>query len=235
LVGWVGGRSYSMMLKRGKKVARRKNAARRSNGITGQLAAGHVSVAPMVTLGPIHRFNRSTQLTLAAAAADKGYSYNFALSDVPNYTEFTGIFTQWRLKRVQIDMTWLVSVNANPTSTPQIYYSVDPFATTAPGTLATMIARPYKTFVFGPNSNMLTIQADLKSLSVTQSGPGAGSTLGLKLSDGGWLDCAQPQIAYGNLIFWLQNFNTGGEVLPVINVVFRHEFEFRGSTTGGII
>lgn len=90
---------------------------------------------------PVQFFTRTTYINADICSSDttdvtKGYK--FALSDVPNYTEFTSLYDQYQLKAVQLTFIPRYNVATNLTPIAQLWSIVDydaSFPTTQPGFL----------------------------------------------------------------------------------------------------
>lgn len=107
----------------------------------------------------VYHFKRyRTPLYLySAASVFEGFSYSFTLSDLPDYTEYTKLFDQFRINMVKIYFIPNGNVNQiDPVIATQpsdywncIYTAIDTNDTTAPNN--DNVLRQYSTFKFSPN------------------------------------------------------------------------------------
>lgn len=213
------------------RMGRRRRQPRTSDGL---VVRAPTVTAPLTQAGGVYRVLRSNSVVLAPGASDKGWFWNFALSDVANSNEFTVLFAQWRLARVEVDfVAALQGVAAGGVINPTITFATDPFASGTPVSLQSVLARPYKTHIFTVCQPTLTVVVPARVVNLVASGVGAGATVNnALLPPKTWLSCSQPSTTYGSLIAWISQFNSpAGAADPQITVTFRHYFEFRGQTT----
>ena len=73
----------------------------------------------------IHAFVRTSNrgLITSGTAADFNTAYSFQLNDLPGYTEFTGLFDQYCIAKVEIRFIPIQTV-ANPTASESLLYTV---------------------------------------------------------------------------------------------------------------
>lgn len=184
-----------------------------------EITQSRVSFAP--TYGPQVRIARSLAYNLARAGTDAGYYFDWSLSDVPNNSEFTALFAQWKLVKASITFTWRSSNDASPTR-PQFTMAVDPFASAAPTTITEVLQRSNRTW--SPNAMRTTLQLDVKAtaLMLSASGPGSGALVINTLAPKGqWYPTANPQVSYGALLIWASGWSNASDVIQV-----KQDYEF---------
>lgn len=177
--------------------------------------------------GPSVRIPRTLQFTVTKPAADSGFLWDFALADVGSASEFTNLFTEWRLDAVGVNMVWNPSAAVGA---PRFSWAMDPMATANPASLSELEQRRPR--MFAPNSVRNTMQLLIKpeATLVSQSDPGGGATLGTMLArPNAWLSTGSTNISYGRLLMWGENFNTGNTSAGDLRLVFTYHFCFRGA------
>lgn len=187
-----------------------------------EITQTRVSFGP--TYGPQVRIARSLAYNLARVGVDGGYYFDWSLSDVPNNSEFTALFAQWKLVKTSITFTWRSSNDANP-NRPQFTMAVDPFATTAPTAITEVLQRSNRTW--SPNATRTTLQLDVKATAImlSASGPGSGALVINTLAPKGqWYPTANPQVSYGSLLIWIAGWGISQDVIQVKQ---DYEFVFR--------
>lgn len=185
-----------------KKGARRARPRTAATGVTGPVMA-----LPKQVLD-VHRFKRSgPTASLAAAAADKGWAWSFALSDTANYTELTSLFDQYRIR--QVDMVFRLDRMTSSASQayPTIWILADYDSASAPGSLDEVAQRPYKSFQFGPTNT--TVSFTLKPRLLADAGIGGSAAYSVLVPREQWIDAASATLTHYGAIAWISNYNTG--------------------------
>lgn len=212
----------------------RPNTTRRSTAPGG--AAGHLSGAYETTqrpirlrpeFGPVCRIPRTVVYDWTLPAADQAFLVDFSLGDVPNVTEFTTLFRQWRLRNTRVTIDWR-SANENTPTRPVLYFGVDPFMASAPTTLADAMQRPHRTWTPNATRTVLQLDLDLAVVNLVASGPGVGALVTNSLAPkNAWFDTSQATVAYGVFWCWVANWR-GGFSGGHFTITQDFLFEFRG-------
>jgi len=140
----------------------------------------------------VHTFERSaTTTTITATAPTSGpYGLEFTLAQLPNYTEFTNMFDQYRIKMVKL--TYFPSV----ANTGSIFHAIDYDDSSTP-TLAILEEND----TLGINQSNQSWSRVIKPSVDIQVYPGVVGT-GYETRQGVWLDSANGSIPhYGLKIF----------------------------------
>jgi hypothetical protein len=167
---------------------------------------------------------------LTPTTTDAGHLWNFALVDLPDYANYQALFEQWRLVKTVADFVW--NSVGGPTLAPTLFFACDPaYAGTAPTNLNNLLTRNYKQFTFSETHNSISVDVDTRITDTVSTGSAtSGSTNVLAL--GGkktWIYTSFPTTAYGNLVAWVENYNTTvSGAVGALNVTFRYILEFRG-------
>lgn len=202
---------------------RRMRPPRRPVAGSTEITQSRVALRP--TYGPPCRIHRSQAYLLTRAGTDAGYFFDWSLSDVPNASEFTALFAQWRLVGTHITFTYRSANEANP-SRPSFTMSVDPFATSAPSSLAEMLQKPNR--VWSPNATRTVLQltCPARPLSLSASGAGSSALVISTLAPRGlFYPTSSTSLAYGSLLLWIGSWAASDS----IEVRQDYDFEFRGA------
>lgn len=207
---------------------RRRRAAAPGNGPAGsyEVSQGVVTLKP--DFGKVCSISRSLVYDWALPVADQAFLVDWSLGDVPNASEFTALFKQWRIAGSRIAINWRSANESTPTR-PTLYFGVDPFMSAAPATLAEVVQRPHRTWT--PNNARTVLQLNVKAMVIdlVASGPGVGAFVTNSLAPRGkWYDTSQSTVAYGVFWCWVSNWrggNTGGS----ITITQDFDLQFRGS------
>lgn len=183
-----------------RKPARRRRARRSET-------AGPSMALPGQTRD-VHRFVRSVQIgALTPAAADKGWAWTFALSDLPNYTEFTALFDQYRLSLVELVFTWSPGTTVATSTFPTLLIASDYDSAAVPASSSEIAQRRHITWVFSPSKPIATFRLRPRVLLDVGSGGSSGfSTLAPARE---WIDLAFSTLTQRGAVAWIANFNTG--------------------------
>lgn len=202
---------------------RRMRAPRRSLAGSTEITQARVALQP--TYGPVCRISRSNAYLLTRAGTDAGYFFDWSLSDVPNASEFTALFQQWRLVGTHITFTYRSANEATP-SRPAFTFAIDPFAASAPASLNDMLQRPCR--VWSPNATRTVLQltCPARPLSLSASGAGSGALVISTLAPRNlFYPTSSTSLAYGSLLVWIGSWAAS----DAIEVRQSYDFEFRGS------
>lgn len=167
------------------------------------------------TYGPTVRISRSVVYDWTRTAADGGFFMDWSLGDVPNSSEFTALFAQWKLAGAAFTITWRSANEANPVR-PTVYFALDPFATAAPSALAEVLERPNRTWTPNAQRTVLQVSCRPRAIALSASGAGSGSLVINSLAgQDQWYTCASPQLSYGSVLFWVANWGAGAGTIQV--------------------
>jgi len=145
-------------------------------------------------IGRSHRFVRGVLLgTVSSAAAATTYAaYSFALSDVPNYTEFTNLFDEYRISKVILTFVpQCMTTTSNPIyTTSWLIYVVDKDDASTPTSYTSLQEYP-KHKVLSANRRFYVSFRPRFSTEVYASPATTGYG-----SRTGWLDCSNAGIPH---------------------------------------
>lgn len=217
--------------KMGRTARTRRRRARRGNRAmngTQEVTQSLVTMKP--SYGPTVRISRSVSpfswSTTSPTLTDSSFGVGWSLNDLPNFSEFVGMFAQWRLRRASITMTFLAGTITVPVT---LYFGVDPFVDPAsPPTLTEALQRPHRTWTPNAMRTTLQIRPQVKVCSAVLGSPGSTATIfnsTAPLSQ--WYDCSNASaVNYGTFWAVVQSWtNTTGS----FRVHQEFELEFRGT------
>jgi hypothetical protein len=185
--------------------ARNRNAgthAQRQNALP-----NHVMLKPSYTAP--YKFSRSFSIgNLPRGNTDLGHAFPFALSQLPNSSEFTSLFDKYRIRQVDIRM---VLVRVNPTdSVPTIWAYMDDDDATIPITFDAVKERQsVRPFTFSSAKHVYSASIQPRWLidSINKKSLAPRDM---------WIDMANPSVEHYGLKLWCQDYsNSTGSVISV--------------------
>jgi len=209
----------------GRAPRNRRSGARGATGQRPATTSGVLNLRP--AYGPTVRIARGLEVPLIAGATDKSYWNNFSLADVPSSNEFTALFLEWRLDRVEADLTWNPSTATG--ALPRVLFAMDPTSLSLTS-VTDALQRGYRLWSPNPTRNTLTIRFQPKVCALVASSPGSGATVNNAFAPAGtWFSTTQPSTGYNALMMWIENFNTGNTASGTFSIFYRYYFAFRGT------
>lgn len=180
----------------------------------------------------VHKHIRTYDFgALTPTASDKGYAFSFLLSALPNHTEFTNLYDQYKIECVEViwELIPTVEIGTAAVATmacPVILAWQDYDDASTPVTLneVNQISKMERL--------QLSVARPAVSRSVlpwVQSGsPGAPANLGLSLR-APFIDCSQDGVQHYGIKFWIKNFTTTTVSLNGLglNLSFRYHLSMR--------
>lgn len=209
-----------------RKTGRARNPRRRED-LSGAFETSQAVVTLKPDYGRVVRIPRSVVYDWTLPGADQAFLVDWALGDVPNVSEFTSLFRQWRLRNARITINWRSANESTPTR-PTLYFGVDPFMSAAPSSLVDVMQKPHRTWT--PNNTRTVLQLDVKAgvIALSASGPGVGALVTNSLAPRDrWYDTSQSTVAYGVFWCWVANWH-GGQTGGSFTITQDFDFEFRG-------
>lgn len=153
---------------------------------------------------PTYRFKRTNEYwtLLSNNAGVQSAGTTFQLDDLPNYTEFTNLFDQYRIRGIKLDLFFNQSpADANnPVGSGLFYHYIDLDDATAPATEAEVCQRGYlkKIRPFGHHKIFIRPRT---AKAIWQ---GAFTAYGQN-NNNQWIDCTYPAVEYyGWKYLWTQ-------------------------------
>lgn len=214
------------------KQQRRRRQGRKPRGgsdATTYAAAGGLPRAVVLpqTIGPVHRMARTFGFGIEKGATDIGRIYPFGLLDVPNSTEFTALFMEWRVDSVSVHFTWVPPSTVG--ATPRLLCSYDPTATTAPASASAILSRRHTVWSTSPTSRDFVLTFKPRVTSTVQKDPALGTTTAYAVAPGStFISTGNADVRYYALLLWIEFFNTGIASCGDLNALVTLRMSFRG-------
>lgn len=215
------------------RCGQKRRSARRGRRSRG-LRAGSMAVAPLggaltPSYGPVCRIQRSFEFQQTPAAAEVGSIWNWSLSDLTSFSDFSNLFLQWKLDAVTVDVTYNAPYGAASGTPPRFLYAFDPLALssdlTGPNVL---LQRKCRVWVPNPTKNTLRITVKPRALMLSTNSSGSAAVVQTLAPAGAWFSTDTSQLSYGNLIAWVENFTTANAGAGVFSHYHTMHMSFRG-------
>lgn len=168
---------------------------------------------------------------LTPTASDKGWAFTFLLSALPNHTEFTNLYDQYKIECVEViwELIPTVEIGTAAVATmacPVILAWQDNDDGSTPATLneVNQIAKMERLQLSVANPAVKR-----SVLPWVQAGtPGAPANVGLSIR-APYIDCSQDGVQHYSIKFWVKNFTTTTVSLNGlgINLAFRYHLSMR--------
>jgi len=199
--------------------SRTKRASNPSNGDKADLLHGlGQSLKP-------HTFVRTQTFAIAKAAADNGYAYQFFLAGLPDSTDFTNLYDQYRILKVHVRLV-LNTPNIS-TAYPRITSVVDYDDSAAPTVETELLQYPNaKVCQFGPS----TVQHEFEFVPRAATAMFQGVTTGYALAKAGqWLDGGYPAISHYGVKFFITNYNSTSTPNTTITMYASYQVQMKNA------
>lgn len=161
-------------------------------------------------LSKVYTFRRTNVDTLTVNTTTPNPVYWFQLNEIPNYTEFTALYDQYRISKVVYKLIPRAS-QALPSNPNQgTLFSVIDYTDSNPLTSADQAneyASVKRTRGFKTHSRVIR-----PKLNVPLYETGAPLTFGYGVRSG-WVNCADPAVHHYGLKFWYENPAAGAELV----------------------
>lgn len=165
----------------------------------------HVNLRPTYTAP--YKFSRSFIIgSLPKGASDLGHAFPFALSLLPNYSEFTNLFDRYRIR--QVDVRMALNNRDNSTTSvayPTIWAWMDDDDASIPASRQVALERQsVRPFTYSNSENVYSVSIQPRWLL------DGTSKAGLAPRDM-WVDMSWPSVSHYGLKLWVDNYNTARE------------------------
>jgi hypothetical protein len=187
-------------------------------------ANGHEERIPRGIGNQVHRFRRRWDYgVIGKAAVDAGYATSFALSDLPNYTEFTNLFDRWRIREVTLEFCYQQAINTATFCFPFVILSTDLNDAVTPLTENQLLERE--------NAKMHNFSAGRTVvrhvLQPRQLAAGSGGSLTTEMPRDSWVDCAYSSSPYYGFKAWIGNYNSAISGAAQLRLYLTYDLEFK--------
>lgn len=173
----------------------------------------------------IHRFSRLVNYgTIAQGALDTGFGYAVLLQNLPNYTEFTALFNQYRI--MQVDVEYVLQTQLISGAFPRLSYCVDYNDNTNPTSEDQILQ--YENASVCNFSQMKTVFKRSYVPRIALPAYQGAFTAYTTSPPGTWVDCDNPGVLHYGWKHWLSNYNSTSTPTVQVKLYFRLHFECRG-------
>jgi hypothetical protein len=171
----------------------------------------------------VHKFVRNIQLQdIPKTAVNQGFAIAFTLNDLPDVSEFTSLFDQYRLDWVEY--TFVLRKFAAGSSLPVIYYAEDHDDSNLPSFAAICEAQNVQIVTFGSDRTMIKFRITPNVLRQVYNGLTSGYE---RAPPGVWLDCANSAIPHYGVKYVIENYNTTDTPNNVVATSLRYHVSFK--------
>lgn len=211
--------------KKSSRRTRKRRGTRSSSDVT-----NGTTIYKMVQ-GPVHRFVRYLNAgELSKTAADQGFATVFALNFLPNSSDFTSLFDQYRIDKVEqvFEMDIADGTLNSTTRWPRITICPDFNNQAAPlsedAILSYEQARQYQ---FSTSERRFSVILRPQIASTVYR---TGVTSAYEMKPSGWLDVATNDVPHYGLRYWIANYNTTSFGASNVRVYVRYWLSFRNAS-----
>lgn len=204
----------------------RKGGQRHSKGAPNNIRSLGVPADGRVVLyrnpTQLHRFIRSTPPTfLAKAAADGGWNLNFSLSLLTSITDFTGLYDDYRIDKMELEMIWNPGAVAAQTPVFDVVQDWDGSGA-APATSSELVQyAALQKVCFDTTHRTVTLVVH-KPFILTVTSVSASA-----MRRGAWVDVANTTEPFFGIRLWGNDYNTT-VASGSVSYVWRAFISFRG-------
>lgn len=167
---------------------------------------------------------------LSNGAVDQGYSTVFALSFVPGVTDFSALFDQYRIDKVEFVFEMDIADGAlnSTTKWPRVIIAPDFNNQSAPVTENdVLVYEQSKQYQFSTSERRFSVV--LKPM-VATSIYRTGISNGYEMRPSGWLDMATTDVPHYGVRYWVNNHNTTNFGGNRIRTYTRYWMSFRNAS-----
>lgn len=206
-------------------VKRKSNRSTRSKRA---IMSRDIAPSRMIGQGAIFRTIRTVNVgAITAGLTDTGVGRTFKLSNLPNTTEFTNLFDQFRIVMVEAEYVFSTHILASQARYPRITFAVDYSDASNPATESEVLQyQNAESFQFGQVKH--TFKRVLKPLAALAAYQGTFTAYGTASSTQ-WFDTNNSSVEYYGTKEWINNYNTTLATGAVINVYHRYHLEFKNA------
>lgn len=180
-----------------------------------------LDVEPMILKsGKVHTFSRTflSATVPSAQGIEQGYGLAFSLADLPNYTEFTSLFDQYRI--VQVVATFNQR-NITILAPNVVYTAIDYDDNTA---LTGTAIQQYDTCLV---INSARFRRVLRPRLAVAAYGGTAFTSYANMNAGQWIDANSPSVQYYGLKITLPPLASGSSPVPLYDITLQYIVQCR--------
>lgn len=164
---------------------------------------------------------------------DFGAGISFQLADLANYTAYTGIYDNYKINSITLELEYMQSyaVNTSTGVNPTVYAVQDHDDSNTPGVISNVTSHAgCKNFRFG-NKGQSTFKITIKPRLAANVYGSNLTSIGYQQAQG-WQDCNFPNNQYYGLKLWFTDVYLPGQ--ENVNTAFRWKWTYNVSFKGGL-
>lgn len=201
----------------------RKRSSRRRGGRSSSFVNNKNVSRGDATFGPIYRFLRVDRPgDISKGATDQGYQQNFIVSALPGSTDFSNLFDQYRIDKIELSFILDLADGALNTTTlyPRLVIAPDWNDSTAPSTEDDVLQyQQAKVFQFNAVDREFVMVIKPKVASTVFR---TAVTSAYQMIPAGFIDTGYLDVPHYGVKFFLNNYNTTSFGATVIRQYVRY-------------
>lgn len=172
-----------------------------------------------------HTFVRTQTFPIGKIASDNGYAYQFFLAGLPDASDFTNLYDQYRILKVHVRL--VLNTPNITTAYPRITSVVDYDDSTAPTVETDLLQYPNaKVCQFSPT----VVQHEYEFAPRAATAMFQGVTTGYALAKAGqWLDGGYPTISHYGTKFFITNYNSTSTPNTTITMYASYQVQMKNA------
>lgn len=187
-----------------------------------------VAIVRAVPQSSIYNCVRTVNLgVITATSIDSGVGRRFRLGDLPVVSDYTNLFDQYRILKVEVIYVLSTHILASQARYPRLTFAVDYSDASNPGSENDILSyQNCETFQFGQVKH--TFKRVFRPRAAMAAFEGAFTGYGMAPADT-WFDCNDSNIEHYGTKEWINNYNTTAATGAVINVYHRYHLQFKNA------
>lgn len=184
---------------------RRRNSGKRGTSAQQQVSMpNHVNLKPCYTAP--YKFSRTFDIgPLPKGASDLGHAFPFALSQVPNSSEFTTLFDRYRINKIDIRLVYAgipTSLAGGFSTHPTVWAYMDDDDAIIPASKTAVLERQsVRPFTYSDSKTVVSYSIAPRWL---LDGTNKTSLAPRSM----WIDMSTPSVSHYGIKFWVDDYNT---------------------------
>jgi len=172
-----------------------------------------------------HTFVRTQTFPLAKVAIDNGYAYQFFLAGLPDSSDFTNLYDQYRILKIHVKL--VLNTPNITTAFPRVTSVVDYDDSTAPTAEVDLLQYPNaKVYQYSPTN----VEHEFEFVPRTATAMFQGVTTGYAMSKPGvWLDGGYPTISHYGVKYFINNYNSTSTPNTAITMYASYQVQMRNA------
>ncbi len=171
----------------------------------------------------VHTFTRMLLPNdIVKVPGDQNFGIAFRLSDVPDVTEFTNLFDQYRINWV--DYIIMLKNPGTGGGYPTVYFAEDHDSDSTPTFNELYSSQSLQVFQFNATQTMFKIRVRPNTLRAVFNGLVNGYE---RSPPGTWVDCGNPSVPHYGVKYSINNYNSTNNANTEVAIVARYSISFK--------